>query len=89
MATSMRLLRTGTKKRPMYRLVVIDKAKANKGGIIENLGMYDSRAKELSHDIKEERVLSWLKLGAAPSVSAQGLLKKAGIWIKFSASKVK
>ncbi len=86
MATSMRLLRTGTTKRPVYRLVVIDKSKANKGGIIENLGMVDSRA-ELKHDIKEDRTLAWLKQGADPSDTTKNLLKKTGIWAKFAVPK--
>ena len=87
MATSMRLLRTGTKKRPVYRLVVIDKARANKGGIIENLGMVDVRAKETTHAVKEDRALAWLKLGAEPTDSVKGLLKGAGIWAKWGANK--
>lgn len=87
MATSMRLLRTGTKKRPVYRLVVIDKSRANKGGIIENLGMVDVSSKDVKHAVKEDRTLSWLSLGAEPTESVQGLLKGAGIWAKWTANK--
>jgi small subunit ribosomal protein S16 len=83
----MRLLRTGTKKRPVYRLVVIDKSRANKGGIIENLGMVDVSAKETKHAVKEDRTLAWLKLGAEPTDSVKGLLKGAGIWAKWGANK--
>lgn len=87
MATSMRLLRTGTNKRPMYRLVVIDKSRANKGGIIENLGMVDISAKETKHAVKEERALAWLRLGAEPTDTAKGILKGAGIWAKWGEQK--
>jgi small subunit ribosomal protein S16 len=83
----MRLLRTGTTKRPMYRLVVIDKSRANKGGIIENLGMVDISSKDTKHAMKEERALAWLKLGAEPTDTVKGLLKGAGIWAKWSSSK--
>ena len=83
----MRLLRTGTKKRPVYRLVVIDKSRANKGGIIENLGMVDISAKETKHAMKEDRTLAWLKDGAQPTESVKGLLKGAGIWAKWSSNK--
>jgi small subunit ribosomal protein S16 len=86
-ATSMRLLRTGTKKRPVYRLVVIDKSRANKGGIIENLGMVNVSAKETVHAVKEDRTLAWLKDGAQPTESVKGLLKGAGIWAKWSSNK--
>ncbi len=79
----MRLQRTGTTKRPAYRLVVIDKARANKGGIIENLGMVDLLGKETVHKIDEGRVIAWIQKGAAPSETAKGVLKKAGIWAKL------
>jgi small subunit ribosomal protein S16 len=86
-ATSMRLLRTGTTKRPVYRLVVIDKSRANKGGIIENLGMVDVSAKETKHAVKEDRTLAWLKQGAEPTDTVKGLLKGAGIWAKWTVNK--
>jgi small subunit ribosomal protein S16 len=37
--------------------------------------------------INEERALYWLSVGAQPSDTARGLLKKQGIWEKFKASK--
>jgi small subunit ribosomal protein S16 len=83
----MRLLRTGTTKRPVYRLVIIDKSRANKGGIIENLGMVDISAKETKHAMKEDRTLAWLKLGAEPTDTVKSLLKGAGIWAKWSTNK--
>src|SRR5258708_942768 len=86
LATSMRLFRNGTTKRPVYRLVIIDKARANKGGIIENLGMVDVSATALKHDVKEDRTLAWLKTGAEPTESVKGILKTAGIWAKWSAT---
>lgn len=89
MATSLRLLRTGTTKRPFYRLVVIDQARANKGGIIENLGavpVLDAAAKS---QLNAERVTHWLKQGVIASESARGVLKKAGLWIAPAASKPK
>lgn len=87
MATTIRLQRIGSNKRPRYRVIVIDKARANTGGIIENLGDYDAMAKDLKHGIKEPRVLSWLALGAMPSESAKSLFKRAGIWTKWVTNK--
>jgi small subunit ribosomal protein S16 len=79
MATSMRLLRTGTTGRPFYRLVVIDQARANKGGIIENLGMVPvMRATDLPKR-ENERITHWLSMGAIVSPSAKTVLKKAGL----------
>jgi small subunit ribosomal protein S16 len=89
MATSLRLLRTGTTKRPFYRMVVIDQARANKGGIIENLGMVPVLDKDAAAQLNSERVTHWLKQGVIASESARGVLKKAGLWIAPAASKPK
>src|ERR1700747_3400602 len=86
MPTAIRLKRTGTPKRPTYRLVVIDKERANSGGILENLGSYQSRSSEaVNYTLAEDKILSWLKKGALPSESARTLLDKSGIWKKFKA----
>lgn len=89
MATSLRLLRTGTTKRPFYRLVVIDQARANKGGIVENLGAVPVLASDAKPQLNGERVTHWLKQGVIASESAKGVLKKAGLWIAPAASKSK
>ncbi len=87
MATTIRLQRVGSNKRPRYRVIVIDKSRANTGGLIENLGDYDAMSKDLKHGIKEPRVLSWLAMGAMPSDSAKSLFKRAGIWTKWVINK--
>jgi small subunit ribosomal protein S16 len=89
MATAMRLLRTGTTKRPHYRLVVIDQARANKGGIIENLGAVSVLQADAVNKLNEERVKHWLGQGVVASESAKGVLKKAGLWTAPAASKPK
>jgi len=84
-STAMRLKRTGTTKRPCYRIVVIDSRNANKGGIIANVGINnprDSKA-ESQWKLDEEGILGWLKKGAQPSESVKSLLSKAGLWAKF------
>ena len=89
MATALRLLRTGTTKRPVYRLVVIDQARANKGGIIENLGAVHVTTAESSSQLNAERVKYWLGQGVVSSESAKGVLKKVGLWSAPAASKPK
>lgn len=89
MATSLRLLRTGTKKRPFYRMVIIDQARANKGGIVENLGMVPVLDAAAKPQLDDARVTHWLKQGVIASESARGVLKKAGLWIAPAASKPK
>jgi len=89
MATALRLLRIGTTKRPAYRLVVIDQARANKGGIIENLGAVAVLKAETTTQLNAERVKHWLSKGVVTSESAKGVLKKAGLWTAPAASKPK
>lgn len=89
MATALRLLRTGTTKRPFYRLVVIDQARANKGGIIENLGAVPVLDAKAAPQLNVERVKHWLTKGVITSESAKGVLKKAGLWSAPAASKPK
>ena len=75
----MRLLRTGTTKRPSYRLVVIDQARANKGGIIENLGLVNNLKSEEKTQLEGARITHWLSKGVVLSPSAKGVLKRAGL----------
>jgi len=89
MATALRLLRTGTTKRPFYRLVVIDQARANKGGIIENLGAVPVLRADAKPQLNAERVKHWLGQGVVTSESARDVLKKAGLWINKAPSKPK
>jgi small subunit ribosomal protein S16 len=80
MATALRLLRTGTTKRPVYRMVVIDQARANKGGIIENLGMVPVLQTVDKPQLNAERIKYWLSTGVVTSESAKGVLKGLGLW---------
>lgn len=79
MATSLRLLRTGTTRRPCYRLVVIDKARANKGAVIENLGDVHLLDKAEKNNVKADRVAYWMSQGVDTSVTAKNFLKRAGL----------
>jgi len=67
MATALRLLRTGTTKRPCYRMVVIDQARANKGAIIENLGSVPVLRASDQAQLNVERVKYWVGVGAVVS----------------------
>ncbi len=84
MATAMRLTRTGTTKKPFYRLVVMDSRKASQGGVIEVLGSLRVIGPQGDQaQLNEEKILSWLKKGANPTNTVRTMLAKAGIWGKF------
>jgi small subunit ribosomal protein S16 len=71
-----RLARFGAKKKPTYRLVVIDKERARNSRAVEIVGHYDPVSKPKQIVIKHERVAHWLKNGAQPSDTVKWLLEK-------------
>lgn len=87
MAVRIRLSRLGKKKAPFYRLVVADSHSPRDGKFIELIGTYNPMTDPAAVTINEERALYWLSVGAQPSDTARGLLKKQGVWEKFESSK--
>ena len=87
MAVHLRLARTGRHKRPMYRLVAADSRKARAGRFLEILGIFDPLKDAGLPEIKQERVLTWLRQGAQPSVTVRTLLRRVGLWKQFEAEK--
>jgi len=73
---TMRLSRIGSKKRPYYRIVVIDKRRARNGRFLEVLGQYNPIANPEQVVINAERAQYWLSKGAAPSETVRSILKK-------------
>jgi small subunit ribosomal protein S16 len=72
-----RLARSGAKKKPSYRVVVIESEKARNGRFVEILGSYNPRHQPPEVNVKRERVDYWIGVGAQPSETVRGLLKKA------------
>ncbi len=87
MAVRIRLARHGRKKAPFYRLVVADSRSPRDGRFIELIGTYDPMTEPAKITVNEERAMYWLSVGASPSDTARGLLKKMGVWEKFEAGK--
>jgi small subunit ribosomal protein S16 len=75
---SIRLRRTGTTKRPYYRVVVADSQAWRDGRFVEVLGHYDPRKNPAVVQIDAERARYWIGKGARPSDTVRSLLKKAG-----------
>lgn len=74
----LRLKRIGKNKRPYYRLVVSEKARAiNSGSFLEVLGSIDPHKK--IYQLNSERILHWLNKGAQLSDTVHNLLIKQGI----------
>ncbi len=71
-----RLARFGAKKKPSYRVVVIDKERARNSRSVEVLGYYCPVNKPATVKLNHERVDYWVKNGAQPSTTVARLLKE-------------
>ena len=82
MALKIRMARGGSKKKPVYRVVVTDSRNPRDGKFIEKLGVHNPM---LSNDhpqrfaINEDRVRYWLSVGAQTSDRVNRYLAKLGI----------
>ena len=74
-----RMKRMGMKKEPFYRIVVIDSRNARDGRAIEELGYYNPITDPSELKVDAERAKYWLGVGAQPSDTVRGLLKKSGV----------
>jgi small subunit ribosomal protein S16 len=72
---AIRLARFGAKKKPTYRVVVIDKERARNSRSVEVVGHYNPVAKPAELKLDYERIQYWLKNGAQPSDTVTRLLK--------------
>jgi small subunit ribosomal protein S16 len=62
-----RLARTGARKQPHYRVVVIEKERARNGRPVEVVGTYNPRSTPASIELKRERIDYWVSKGAKMS----------------------
>jgi len=62
-----RLTRTGARKQPHYRVVVIEKERARNGRPVEVVGTYNPRTSPASIELKRERIDYWVSRGAKMS----------------------
>jgi len=79
MAVRMRLTRVGSKKNPIYRVVVADSRSPRDGRFIEIVGRYNPQTEPSTLELDEDKVKDWLGKGAQPSNTVARLLKLKGI----------
>ena len=79
MAVRMRLTRVGSKKNPIYRVVVADPRSPRDGRFIEIVGRYNPQTDPSTIELDEAKVNEWLGKGAQPSDAVAKLIKAAGI----------
>jgi small subunit ribosomal protein S16 len=76
---TIRLARIGKKKKPFYRVVVIERTKPRNGRFVENVGTYDPLKKPAELKLNADRIKHWLGLGAQPSDTVRSFLRRQKI----------
>jgi len=71
-----RLARFGAKKKPFYRVVVIEKERARNGRALEVLGHYNPLARPPAVVLQHDRLEHWTKSGAQMSDTVKRLVEK-------------
>lgn len=71
-----RLARTGARKQPHYRVVVIEKERARNGRSVEVVGTYNPRTNPASIELKRERIEYWVSKGAKMSDRVSKIVSK-------------
>lgn len=78
-SVKMRLTRKGSKKRPVYRIVVADSRSPRDGRFIDIVGFYDPKTNPMTLKFNEDLVKQHLNNGVLPTDTVRSLLKKSGL----------
>ena len=79
MSVKIRRARHGSKKNPIYRVVVADSRVPRDGRAIEEIGRYNPQTQPSLVEIDAERAREWLSRGAQPTDTVRKLLTIAGV----------
>jgi small subunit ribosomal protein S16 len=77
----LRLKRHGRRHSPFYRISAMDSRSPRDGKVIEELGWYAPTVKDEAKqlNVNADRIRYWLSVGAQPSETVVGLLKRVGV----------
>ena len=75
MSVRVRLTRVGSKKNPIWRIVVADQRSPRDGRFIEMIGHYNPQTEPSEIVIDDERLRHWLARGAQPTNTVKKLIK--------------
>lgn len=75
---AIKLMRTGAKKKPSYRVVVKEKQSKRDGAYLENLGTYNPTRDPAEIKLDMDRVRYWIGKGAKPTETVNRLIKVSG-----------
>jgi small subunit ribosomal protein S16 len=74
-----RLQRRGAKKRPFYRILVMDSRRRRDGPFIDQIGTYNPMREPAEITVNKEKALLWLDRGAQTSNTVRKLFTKIGL----------
>ena len=69
----------GSRKNPVWRVVVADQRSPRDGRVIETVGRYNAQTEPSEIVLDEERIQHWLARGAQPSGTVRKLMRAKGI----------
>jgi small subunit ribosomal protein S16 len=72
----------GKKKQPIYKVVAADSRSPRDGKFLEAIGLYNPLTNPHTVDIKEDRAMYWLNVGAQPTFTVKSLLQQKGLLLK-------
>jgi small subunit ribosomal protein S16 len=78
-AVKIRLARFGSKKNPVYRVVVADARAPRDGRFLEIVGRYNPRVNPSLIELDEGKVRDWISKGAQPTEPVKRLMKAKGL----------
>ena len=77
MSVKIRLTRVGSKKNPIYRVVVADSRSPRDGRFIEIVGRYNPRTEPSTIELDQAKIDDWIAKGAQPTAPVAKLIKAA------------
>lgn len=84
MAVKIRLARHGSKKKPVYRIVVANSESPRDGRFIEQVGLYDPTRTPSLVQFQADKLTAWLKKGAQPTQTVAQLIKRSAAGVVAS-----
>lgn len=82
MSARIRLKRFGTKKRPYYRIVVMDSRAPRDGKALDEVGLYHPiEVEDKQLVLKEDRIREWIEKGARTSETVRKLLNRNDFYL--------
>jgi small subunit ribosomal protein S16 len=79
LAVRVRLTRVGSRKNPIWRVVVADQRSPRDGRVIETIGRYNAQVEPSEIVLNEERLRHWLARGAQPTNTVKKLMRAQGV----------